>query len=72
MTALLGTAELTLGQVASLRAGDVVALDSAVGEVALAVEDQVKFRGRPGLVRGRKAVEVSGAAEEEAWPWLVT
>ncbi len=68
LSALLGTAQLAVRDLVDLNTGDVIVLDSEVqDEVALAVEDSLKFRGWPGVVRNRRAVKIARVLEEEGW-----
>jgi flagellar motor switch protein FliM len=56
----LGSAELTLAQLAALRPGDLLILDQRVTEpLACALDGQTKFRGWPGRVGGRQAVSIT-------------
>lgn len=61
----LGRAELTIGEVLDLVEGDVVLLDTRLQDlVRVMVGNQAKFIGKPGQVRGRVAVEITGDAQE--------
>ncbi len=56
----LGSAELTLAQLAALRPGDLLILDQRVAEpLPCALDGQTKFRGWPGRVGGRQAVSIT-------------
>ena len=58
--AVLGKVEVPLEEVLSLRAGDVLKLDSRVKEpTVIYVGTRPKFLGRPGLIGSRKAVQIS-------------
>lgn len=60
----LGSAELTLYDLAKLAAGDVVVLRQKVGEpLSAEVGGTAKFKVWPGAVGGRQAVQVHSAAE---------
>lgn len=60
LRAEVGSAELPLGRLQSLRAGDVVPLRPASpGGVLLRVEDEAKFRGVPGVLGARAAVRIT-------------
>jgi flagellar motor switch protein FliM len=60
LRAEVGRAELPLGRLKGLRAGDVVPLQAASpGGVLLRVEDEAKFRGVPGVVGARAAVRIT-------------
>jgi flagellar motor switch protein FliM len=59
----LGRADLTVGEILDLNIGDVLMLDTTVNDpVAVFVGNQAKFMGRPGRVRGRLAIEITGDA----------
>ncbi len=63
VVAELGRTELTIGEVLGLEVGDVILLDGGVERpVTVRVGNQPKFTGRPGRVRGRLAVEITGDA----------
>jgi len=56
----LGRTEITVRDLLNLEVGDVVPLDSNLDdEVSVFVEDEEKFRGRPGTVSNRLAVQVT-------------
>lgn len=56
----VGVAELPLGRLRELRAGDVLPLRPASpGGVVVRVEDEAKFRGVPGVVGARLAVRIT-------------
>jgi flagellar motor switch protein FliM len=60
ISAELGRTNLTVDELAQLRAGDVLLLDpGSVRTARLKVVDQYKFKGVPGLVGGRLAVQVT-------------
>jgi flagellar motor switch protein FliM len=60
LRAEVGSAELPLGKLRRLRAGDVVPLRPAsAGGVLLRVEGEPKFRGVPGVVGARVAVRIT-------------
>jgi len=59
LQAVLGASGMTLSELVSLQQGDVVVLNRHVGEdVVLNIENAPKFRAKPGLVAGRRGVEV--------------
>jgi flagellar motor switch protein FliM len=63
IVAELGRADLTIGEILELSVGDVILLDTDLeNPVRLAVGNQSKFVGRPGQVRGRLAIEITGDA----------
>ena len=66
VTAELGGATITVEEVVRLQEGDVLLLDpGAVRSVRLRIVDQYKFKGVPGLVGGRLAVQVTEAEGDE-------
>lgn len=68
LTALLGSADLTVRDLVGLQVGDVLVLDAVVSdEVSVAVEDEVKYLAWPGLLRNRRAVKVAGVMEDVGW-----
>lgn len=63
VTAELGRTELTVRDILGLAPGDVVLLDARLTDpVRVLVGNQSKFVGRPGQVRGRMVVEITGDA----------
>ncbi len=59
LTVLLGTADVRVGRLVRMEPGDVVVLDSRVGEpLPVKINDRVKFRGYPGLSDGYLAVKL--------------
>jgi flagellar motor switch protein FliM len=59
----LGRTELTVGEILDLNVGDVLMLDAAIHDpVTVHVGNQPKFYGRPGRLRGRLAIEITGDA----------
>jgi flagellar motor switch protein FliM len=62
----LGHIDVTLQELLSLQVGNVVRLDTPIdGEIGILVGDSVKFLGRPGLSRGKLAVQVTREMLEE-------
>jgi flagellar motor switch protein FliM len=60
MLARLGSAEISAGEVISLKKGDVIPLDQFVTDpLDLYVEWVMKFRGRPVIYKGNQAIQVS-------------
>jgi flagellar motor switch protein FliM len=67
LVARLGMADVTMEELLGLQRGDVIRLDTLVErEVDLLINGEVKYRGRPGLVKSRLAVRVTEAAKSEA------
>jgi flagellar motor switch protein FliM len=61
----LGSAELTLSQLLSLSAGDVIPLNRGSDDgLDVHVGDELKYRGFPGTHRGRMAIRISEVVEE--------
>jgi flagellar motor switch protein FliM len=64
LSVALGTAELTLSQLAGLRAGDVVVLNQRVFEpLVAAIAGEKKFRVWPGRVASRQACQIESFVE---------
>jgi len=60
VTVTLGQATVTVGELLELAPGDVVRLETRVGDtLPVRVGDKTKFRGRPGRVGSRLAVEIT-------------
>jgi flagellar motor switch protein FliM len=60
VTAELGGAVLTVEQITQLAVGDIIVLEKGVDEdLELKVEGRSKFRGHPGLYRGRPAFQIT-------------
>jgi len=59
VTAILGTANLTIKEVIDLKIGDIVTLDTRLtDDVDVLVENELKFYGRAGYLGKHKAVEI--------------
>ncbi len=66
VVASLGDVEMTLKNISQLQIGDVVRLDQGVNdEVQVSIDNQVKFRGHPGLVGKKKAVKITKVVSED-------
>jgi flagellar motor switch protein FliM len=66
LQAVLGHAEFTLDELASLRAGDIITLDRRVQEpIDIVIDARPVLRARTGLAGQQVALEVVGAAHEE-------
>jgi flagellar motor switch protein FliM len=64
--AMLGGAELTLGEILDLKKGDVVKLSSAANDiVTIGVDGKDRFRGQIGLRRFRKSVQITEIIDTE-------
>lgn len=60
VTAELGTAVLTIQEITQLAVGDVIVLEKRVDEnLEMKVEGRPKFRGHPGLHRGKPAFQIT-------------
>jgi flagellar motor switch protein FliM len=65
-TALLGSTALPIGDLLSLREGDVVRLDQRMGNpVKVNIAGKLRFRARPGLHGGRRALQVTEILKAE-------
>jgi len=63
----LGRTELSLREVLDLENGDIVRLDNRLDQMLeVIVGDTAKFRGKPGIYRGHKAVQVISEIREGA------
>jgi flagellar motor switch protein FliM len=66
VAAHLGSTTIRLSELRSLREGDVLTLDKPVeGEILLQVEGRTKFAGRPGQLRGHRALCITRSAEAD-------
>lgn len=64
MTAYLGRAHIRVSELRSLRPGDIIQLEKHVqNELILQIEGRNKYAGRPGQLRGRRALRITRAAE---------
>jgi flagellar motor switch protein FliM len=64
---ILGAADVSVGDVLNLAAGDVIKLSRSVrGELEVRMDDQTRFYGKPGLAQGRMAIQVTKISEEFA------
>ncbi|MCF6309100.1 MAG: flagellar motor switch protein FliM [Sulfurimonas sp.] len=64
--AMLGDAELTLGEILDLKKGDVVKLSSAADDtVTIGVDGKDRFRGKIGLRRFRKSIQITEIIDTE-------
>lgn len=61
----LGTSQISVGEFLNLSLGDVIQLDrDTESELLVRVGEKQKFKGRPGMVRGRVAVQISTVLHE--------
>ncbi|MCF6340136.1 MAG: flagellar motor switch protein FliM [Sulfurimonas sp.] len=64
--AILGNAELSLGEILELQCGDVVRLSNAANDiVSLSVDGKDRFRGKIGLRRFRKSIQITEIIDTE-------
>jgi len=64
MTAYLGRAHIRVSELRSLRPGDIIQLEKHVqNELILQIEGRNKSAGRPGQLRGRRALRITRVAE---------
>lgn len=67
IVARLGSADVTMSELMGLQRGDVITLDSIIDrEVDLLINGELKYRGRPGLVKHRLAVRITAPVKTEA------
>ncbi|GAX90533.1 flagellar motor switch protein FliM [Effusibacillus lacus] len=65
VSAELGTSTITIGEFLQLTVGDVIKLDQDIKQkVQIKVGNKPKYRGQPGVSRGRIAVQVTEVLEE--------
>jgi flagellar motor switch protein FliM len=65
---VLGSTEVTVGELVRLGLGDVVPLASYVEQdLPIMVGEKLKFRGRPGTVRNKLAIQITDVAEDREW-----
>lgn len=65
VVAELGRTELSIREILDLNAGDVVVLETPMNNpLQIYVGNQPKFIGRPGRIRGRMAIEITGEARK--------
>lgn len=65
LSAELGGTAVTVGDMLELKVGDVIALDNRVGdELRVRIGPKIKYRGRPGKVGKRMAVQITRVVEE--------
>lgn len=66
LTVNLGQAQVTVKELLDLAIGDVIRLDARSNEaLSVQVGDKLKFRGKPGLLGSRLAIEVTDVFQEE-------
>ena len=59
LNAVLGTSEMTINELMNVQPGDVVVLDRhAEEDIVLNVENSPKFYARPGIITGRRGVQI--------------
>ena len=64
LSAEIGRANITFGDMMSFEVGNVIALNKSVSdEVVLMVEEVPKFKGLPGTSRGNQAIKLTGVIE---------
>ncbi len=65
MSVELGSTSITVGELMELREGDVIRLDrNANADLTILVGDHARFHGRPGVIAGNRAVQVTGTIDE--------
>ncbi|MGM0471497.1 MAG: flagellar motor switch protein FliM [Bacillota bacterium] len=62
----LGTTEITVADLLDLQIGDVIKLDQQTAdEVAVEIGNKEKFKGKPGVVGSKLAIEISAVLDKE-------
>jgi flagellar motor switch protein FliM len=62
---VLGTTDVTVGDIIRLGVGDVLPLGTVADQtLGVMVGEKLKFRGRPGTVRNKMAVQITDVVEE--------
>ena len=65
---LLGTTDVTIGDIIRLGVGDVVPLSTFVeSELDVLVGDRQKFKGRPGTIRNKMALQITDVIDDQEW-----
>lgn len=60
ITVILGVSEITVGDFIELRVGDVISLDTSVGEdLKVLIGSNHKFYGKPGLKKNRVSIKIT-------------
>jgi flagellar motor switch protein FliM len=63
ITVELGSTSITVGELLDIRAGDVIRLDRGVdGELPILAGKRARFVGRPGILGGNRAIQVTGVS----------
>ncbi|MBI6545838.1 MAG: FliM/FliN family flagellar motor switch protein [Cyanobacteria bacterium NC_groundwater_1444_Ag_S-0.65um_54_12] len=66
---LLGSSHVNLGDIISLQVGDILPLDQDTQrDLPIVIGEVVKFRGRPGTIRNRMAVQITEVISREKEP----
>ncbi|MFP5504346.1 MAG: FliM/FliN family flagellar motor switch protein, partial [Candidatus Sericytochromatia bacterium] len=64
----LGTTDVTIGDIIRLGVGDVVPLSTFVeSELDVLVGDRQKFKGRPGTIRNKMALQITDVIDDQEW-----
>jgi flagellar motor switch protein FliM len=66
VSAIIGKTYINVNDFINLQAGDIIPLDSYVNsDLNIMVGDLMKFKGKPGISRGKNAVQVTSLIEKE-------
>ena len=67
MKVTLAETQISAGELADLRVGDIIATETAAeGPAIVSIEGTAKFRAKPGVFQGRKAVRLTERMNDEA------
>jgi flagellar motor switch protein FliM len=65
VSVVLGTSEITIGDFLDLQIGDVITLDTVVGDdLKILIGNNHKFYGKPGLKKNRVAVKITNSSKK--------
>ncbi|MDR1539922.1 MAG: flagellar motor switch protein FliM [Clostridiales bacterium] len=66
VSAVIGYTNITVNDFINLQVGDIIPLDSYIGsDISIKVGNLLKFHGKPGLNRGKYAVQITQVVGEE-------
>jgi flagellar motor switch protein FliM len=66
VSAVIGKTSITVSDFINLQVGDIIPLDSYItSDIDILVGDLLKFHGKPGLSRGKNAIQITSLVERE-------